>query len=183
MPALRGALREDGLAMLEVLITIVVISFGLLGVAGLQITGLKNNQMSYIRSIATAQAYDMADRMRVNMVGVKAGNYDSVNDPAATYSDPACANPATASGGCTPAQMATYDAYAWELANARLLPQGAGTVKKVAIVGVPDSTIFTIAVTWTEKCVTGETLSGTAGVTDCAADGTFTRNFTTQFVP
>jgi len=175
----RDRQREDGVAMLEVLITILVISFGLLGVAGLQVTGLKNNQMSYLRSVATAQTYDMADRMRANMEeGVKVGKYDSIS-PIVTYVDPGCANPASATGGCTPAQMAAYDAYAWQLANASLLPQGQGTVSKVAIAGSTDSKIFNITVSWTEKCVPGEGGCATAGT----AIGTLTRNFTTQFVP
>lgn len=173
MTPLRGAHREDGVAMLEVLIAIVVISFGLLGVAGLQVTGLKNNQMSYARSIATFQAYDMADRMRANMAGVAAGSYDAITNSA--YIDPLCANPPTASGGCTPAQIATYDASAWHAANAALLPGGGGTVTKVAVAGSSVSAIFNIAVGWTEKCVSGET--------GCSVNGTLARTFTTQFVP
>lgn len=172
MPALRCMHRENGLSMLEVLITIVVISFGLLGVAGLQITGLKNNQMSYSRSIATFQAYDMADRMRANMTGVNAGNYDAITNTA--YVDPGCANPATATGGCTPAQIATYDASVWHDANTKLLPGGGGTVTKI-VVAPGISAIFDISVFWTEKCVSGET--------GCSSSGTLTRTFTTEFVP
>ena len=50
--------------MLEVLIAIVVIAFGLLGVAGLQVLALKNNQSASSRLIATTLANDMVDRSR-----------------------------------------------------------------------------------------------------------------------
>ena len=151
---------EQGFAMLEVLITIVVISFGLLGLAGLQAVGLKNNQTAYLRSIATQQAYDMADRMRANFTGVQAGDYNNISGVGANQ---AC------SSACTPAQLAAYDRFSWNTANAALLPGGSGTV-----LGSP-ATVFNVTVSWTEKCTTGE-----AG---CAGDGTVARNFVTRFMP
>lgn len=159
--------------MLEVLIAIVVISFGLLGLAGLQAVGLKNNQTSYLRAIATQQAYDMADRMRANRTGVYAASYDSI--AAGAGSDPGCI-----SSGCSTSQMAQYDRFAWNTANAALLPGGDGTVTGT---GAP-STLFTIAVNWTEACATGETGLACDGVTATSCtSGTITRCFTTSFLP
>lgn len=155
--------KPQGFAMMEVLIAIVVISFGLLGLAGLQAVGLKNNQTSYLRSIATQQAYDMADRMRANRAGVYTGSYDNI--AAGTGSDPGCI-----SAGCSTANMALYDRFAWNTANAALLPGGAGTVTGT---GTP-STLYTIAVSWTEGCTTGET--------GCTS-GAITRSFSTSFLP
>lgn len=153
---------QKGFSMLEVLVAIVVISFGLLGLAGLQAVGLKNNQTAYLRSLATQQAYDMADRMRANMPGVVAGSYDNIATGAG--SDPGCI-----SSGCSMAQLAQYDRYAWNTANSALLPGGSGTV-----VG-SRTTFFTITVNWTEKCTTGET--------GCASDGTITQGFPVRFLP
>lgn len=147
--------------MLEVLIAIVVISFGLLGLVGLQAVGLKSNQTAYFRSLATQQAYDMADRMRANMKGVAAGYYDNIT---ATEADPGCVL-----SSCTSEEMSKYDRYAWYTANAALLPSGSGTVKGSR------TTYFTITVSWTEKCTTGE--SG------CASDGTISRYFPVRFLP
>lgn len=120
--------------MLEVLIAIVVLSIGLLGLAGLQAAGLRNNQNAYLRTIATQQAYDMADRMRANPTAVTGGSYDSISG---TGSDPGCI---TAS--CSSAQMAQFDAYEWNTANQNLLPAGQGTVKRAA------TNRFTITVMW-----------------------------------
>ena len=69
--------------------------------------------------------------------------------------------------------MALYDRYAWNTANALLLPSGDGTV--VATLDGTASTLFTITVSWSEKCAVTE-----AG---CAADGTVARNFVTSFLP
>ena len=63
---------QSGFTLLEIMVAIVVLSLGLLGLAGLQAASLRNNQTAYYRSIATQQAYDIADRLRANLAGVGA---------------------------------------------------------------------------------------------------------------
>jgi len=107
-----------GFGLIEVLITLVVLSLGLLGLAGLQATSMRFNHDSQLRSMAVLQAYAMADRMRANPVALAAGQYNSVSG---VPTDPNCTT-------CTPAQMATRDAFEWNTSNAALLPAGQGTV-------------------------------------------------------
>lgn len=58
--------RSRGLTLVEVLVTLVIISVGLLGVAALQLTTVRNNYDSFVRSQAAMLASDMLDRMRAN---------------------------------------------------------------------------------------------------------------------
>lgn len=109
-----------GFTLIEALIALVVLSIGLLGLANLQAIGLRQNNTAYQRSQATLQAYDMADRMRANLTAVSGGYYN--NPTGSTH--PECSSAA----GCTTAQMAEQDFYEWNLANARLLPDGTGVV-------------------------------------------------------
>lgn len=111
-----------GVSMIEVLVTVVILAVGLLGVAGLQITGLSSGQNAYLRTIATQQAYDMADRMRANLAGVQANNYNAI---AGTGTNPNCI-----STSCTATQIAQYDAWEWNNNNALYLPSGTGAVCK-----------------------------------------------------
>jgi len=67
--------RQHGFTLLEVLIALLILSIGLLGLAALQTTGLRSNQMASMRTLATEAAYDITDRMRANPVGVAAGEY------------------------------------------------------------------------------------------------------------
>jgi type IV pilus assembly protein PilV len=119
--------HQRGFTLLEILVAIVVLSLGLLGLAGLQATSLKNNQVAYYRSIATQQAQDIADRMRANMNPLIDGpgnagdfhNYFITNTPAA---QDCIGSP------CPSDLMAQSDANLWNSANARLLPGGSGAV-------------------------------------------------------
>lgn len=55
--------KQRGISMIEVLVTIVVISFGLLGIAGLQAKALQHAYSNYQRTLATIQAIDLVERM------------------------------------------------------------------------------------------------------------------------
>ncbi|HET8700842.1 MAG TPA: type IV pilus modification protein PilV [Nitrococcus sp.] len=68
--------RADGFTLLEVLIALLVLSVGLLGIAGLQLTSLRSNHSAYLRSQATLLAYDILDRMRANRAQAQTGGYD-----------------------------------------------------------------------------------------------------------
>ncbi|MBN8443120.1 MAG: type IV pilus modification protein PilV [Thauera sp.] len=61
---------QGGTSLLEVLIAVVILSIGLLGLAGLQVASLRVNQGAMQRSQATILAYDMLDRMRSDVAFV-----------------------------------------------------------------------------------------------------------------
>jgi type IV pilus assembly protein PilV len=65
-----------GFTLIEVLIAVLVLSVGLLGLAGLQATGLKTNHSAYMRSQAVAYGYDVIDRMRANRLSALSGTYN-----------------------------------------------------------------------------------------------------------
>jgi type IV pilus assembly protein PilV len=134
--------HQSGFTLLEVLVAIIVLSLGLLGLAGLQAASLRNNQIAYYRAIATQQTYDMADRIRANQAGVALGSYNNLT--ATIPADPDCVT-----NTCTPAQIAVADHSQWNNNNARMLPAGTGTVASVA------GGSFNITVMWTEKDMGG----------------------------
>lgn len=123
-PHARFYARCQGVTILEVLVAIVIVSFALLGLAGLQTIGLRNNASAGVRTQATILAYDMADRMRANMAGVNAGNYHKPNNADYTTAVGACLTTA----GCTVADMAQNDAKEWRDAIVAALPGGLSIV-------------------------------------------------------
>jgi len=111
---------QSGFTLLEILITAVILSIGLLGLAGMQVFGLRNNHSAYMRSQATLLAYDMADRMRANPVGFRD---DSYNNPTATEHS-GCVS----TTGCSAAEMAEHDMFEWSNTLSNQLPSGSGVV-------------------------------------------------------
>lgn len=65
---------QRGATLLEVLIAVLVLSVGLLGVAALQASALRNSQSSYERSQATILTYSLFDAMRADMANVATYN-------------------------------------------------------------------------------------------------------------
>lgn len=129
--------RIYGFSLLEVLIAVVVLSIGLLGIAGLQLTGVRFAHSANLRYLAALQATDMADRMRANRPGVASGHYNNLSG---IGFDPHCIEV-----GCTPAQMAMTDAFQWNTKNAASLPAGVGTVVSTGL-----NPVYTITVSWEE---------------------------------
>jgi type IV pilus assembly protein PilV len=68
---------QRGFTLIEILVTVVLISVGLLGVAALQLTTLRSNQESYVRSQASVLASDILDRIRANPLQFREEAYDA----------------------------------------------------------------------------------------------------------
>lgn len=66
----------SGFTLLEVMISLLILSIGLLGIAALQANSLKINHGAYQRSQAIFLAYDMMDRLRANRTAALAGQCD-----------------------------------------------------------------------------------------------------------
>ncbi len=132
---LRVAQRREsgarGFSLIEVLVAIVVLGVGLLGLAALQAFSSQANQSANFRTQATALAYDMLDRMRVNRGAVLRGSYYTAFDKPA--------------GGCgadaSSDSVAVRDIRQWKCAIEAQLPGGKGEVR------MPGG-IVTVAIKW-----------------------------------
>ncbi|WP_066261367.1 type IV pilus modification protein PilV [Hydrogenophaga flava] len=69
-------LRQRGASMIEVLVAILLVSVGLLGIAGLSGATFTYNKASQMRLTGMALVNDLADRARVNVYGYDRQGYD-----------------------------------------------------------------------------------------------------------
>nr|MBS0019732.1 type IV pilus modification protein PilV [Gammaproteobacteria bacterium] len=113
-------MTPGGFTLIEVLVAMLVLSIGLLGLAGLHAAGMRNNHSAYLRSQASLLAYDLADRMRANLPSVATGSYDNPASPAV---DANCKGT-----GCSVTAMASHDVAEWRADLAVRLPAGEGVV-------------------------------------------------------
>ena len=115
---------QKGFNLIEALIALVLLTIGLLGVAAMQITAVRNTQGSYSRTQATTIMNDLAERIYANTPGAASGayavtpgsailRYDSSVSGGCTVPAAQCAMESSSSVmACTPTQMAAYDLYA-----------------------------------------------------------------------
>ncbi|HKV96489.1 MAG TPA: type IV pilus modification protein PilV [Gammaproteobacteria bacterium] len=142
-----------GFSLLEVLIALLVMSVGLLGIAGMVTSSLKANDSAYLRSTANSLAYSILDRMRANRQSATQGGYNIAMGTLAPVST-AClqtSNCSTtqlaalclgAANTCTPNAMAQADLSMWKQDLATDLPAGDGSVSTALDAnGVIDVTI------------------------------------------
>lgn len=112
---------NTGFTLIEVLVAIVIFSFGLLGLAGMMTISVRNNHNGYLRTQANFFADNMADRMRANLPAVWSGAY------AGTAADGA--TDCTSSSPCDYITLAAYDMEHWARSLANTLPAGTGSVQ------------------------------------------------------
>src|SRR5262245_19238595 len=68
--------NAKGVSLIEVLVAVLILSIGMLGIAGLQARALKYSQSSYERSAAVIQAQSITDSMRANAAEAKNSKYN-----------------------------------------------------------------------------------------------------------
>ena len=132
----RGGLA--GFTLVEVLVALVVLSVGMLGIAGLYVITLQSGGTAIYRTQAVNLASDMADRIRANR-----------NAGAAYAAGASGALTCVGAGAvdCAPADMAADDLLQWNTELAATLPSGNGTV---AVAGAAAPLTYTITVSWSE---------------------------------
>ncbi|AYQ29011.1 MULTISPECIES: type IV pilus modification protein PilV [unclassified Polaromonas] len=112
------ALRPSrGFSLLEVLISMVILSFGLLGMVGLQASALQSNRQARIQATAGSLAHELAEMMRKNK---EVGLLPAADNPYLGHYDPSDVLPSSPSYCLNVAPGATPCSSAAEIANAQL---------------------------------------------------------------
>ena len=131
---------QRGFSLVEVMIALIIMSVGMLGIAGLYVQSMQAGRTSIFRHNAVTLAGDVADRIRSNP---RAG----VAYTAATGTNNNCIAMDT---DCDEAEMAGHDILLWQQQATDSLPRGAVAITFDNTVVPPN---YTIAVTWDETGV------------------------------
>lgn len=124
--------RQLGFTLLEVLVAIAILSIGLLGLAGLQATGLQANHSAYLRTQASVLSYDIIDAIRANREAARSSQYDIALN--AESPDPESES------------IPDQDVAAWRTNLANALPDGKGAI--TTVVRADGGVTLTITVQW-----------------------------------
>jgi type IV pilus assembly protein PilV len=109
--------RQRGVSLIEVMMSVLIFSIGLIGLAGLMVMSTRSNHSAYLRTQVTFLANNMADRMSANPEAVWKERYDSNAYPVAAATV-GCGSGAA----CTPAELAVHDQRLWSNQLRTFLP-------------------------------------------------------------
>lgn len=109
--------KHIGFSLIEVLISLLISSVSLLGLAGLQLNSLKTSDSTSTRSQAVLSSYEILDFMRANRNAALLGTYNIGLSAFADLSQPA-------SG----ASVAEFDRYSWFRNVDAVLPSMRGAI-------------------------------------------------------
>lgn len=140
--------KLQGFSLVEVLIALIIMSVGMLGIAGLYVQSMQAGRTSMLRHHAVTLAGDVADRIRANPTAGAAYT-------AATGTNNNCVAQGT---NCNAAQMAANDIFIWQAQAASFLPVFANQAQQVQIThdATTNPPTYTIVVRWDEPTPDGQ---------------------------
>lgn len=143
--------KETGVGLIEVLVSLLVLTIGVLGMVAMQTRALQFSHDSIYTSQALMMAYEMTDRIRANK-----GNEGSY---LVDYGTSVTAQSDCTSNVCSPTQMASYDTAEWKDALAVNLPFGDG---EITVDNTGPRPFYVISVRYTDQRI-DQALDGGAG--------------------
>lgn len=149
-------IKQKGVGLIEVLVSLLVLSVGLLGSASLQTLSLKEGVQSNFRSRAQMVSDDLFARMLANRATAELGNYSET--PLSSEPTPNCHVDA-----CTGAEMATHDL--WQVLD-RLEGEAALPDAAISITFDDVTLAYEIVLTWNAKNTSDSYSAPTCSATD-----------------
>lgn len=128
--------QQQGFSLVEVLIALVIMSVGMLGIAGLYVQSLQAGRTSMLRHHAVTLAGDVADRIRANPRAGVAYEGDGLDG-----------NCVSGVVDCDEIAMAGHDILLWKQQAVDSLPDGD---VNITFDDGGDPPVYTIDVTWSE---------------------------------
>ena len=148
--------KLQGFSLVEVLIALIIMSVGMLGIAGLYVQSMQAGRTSMLRHHAVTLAGDVADRIRANPTAGAAYT-------AATGTNNNCIAQST---NCNAAQMAANDIFVWQAQAASFLPVFSGGTQQVQVTydATTNPPTYTIVVQWDEPTPEGQVPNYTVSI-------------------
>jgi type IV pilus assembly protein PilV len=167
----RGARAPaTGFSLVEVLVAMLVVSMGILALAGLLQAATRYTKMSELRSTATLLANDIVDRIRANPVGGQLGDtgYDLTAQAFPSPAPPAHAA-CTSEAPCGPSDLAGADLADWTARVRATLPKGSAWIQfHTGKAPAPD--YVDVWVGWADPLTLSPGISTDRSGTECPAE-------------
>jgi type IV pilus assembly protein PilV len=127
--------------MLEILITLFLLTMWLLASAGVQSSSLQFNKSAQFRTQAVYLATELAERMQANKTAAVAGTYVYSGDTGTSSTN-------CTSAICSPDALAAFDLAEWSGRVTAVLPNASVSVSTAA---VANPITYTILISWSDR--------------------------------
>lgn len=159
---------QQGFTLIEVLVTMFVMTIGLLGIAGMQSTSVKDGLDNAKRSQVMWLVTELVERARANPAGQATGYNQSIDIsqcatvPAKQCSDNGVGDAAT---NCSPNEMAAFDV--WEVfcgnAEANVVANAGDSLNLSSLTmgcagTCTDTSNLTVSISWISQAVTDSSI-------------------------
>lgn len=150
--------RSEGFTLVEVLVSLLVLSMGLLGVCKLMLGAVRSDDSAFMRTQATALAYAILDAMRANRPTALSQGYDITQSQFGALTAPGalCDSGPTGSACTNGPTLAQYDLWMWRqrmigtATSPGALPSASlGSVTTVT--GANNQVVATITIQWDDS--------------------------------
>lgn len=153
--------KQAGISLIEVLVSMLIVAFGVLGLAALQARAMNSEFESYQRSQAVILADDMVERIRMNRTAM--GSFKNISNSTDGSGYLGTAGSGSYTLDCSAPGQAVADLCAWNgllqgaaqknssnaSIGAMIGARGCITYDPTTeVTGVPDSGLFTVTVVW-----------------------------------
>jgi type IV pilus assembly protein PilV len=135
--------------MIEAMVAVLVLSFGLLALAGFQLRVLAGSASASNQNIAVRLAGDMADRIRANLIAGAVADSPYVADWSPASAEEPESSCTGARANCSAADLATDDLWNWKRTVAGALPGGLADIQAKATAGG----LLFVHIAWDEPAV------------------------------
>lgn len=145
--------HQNGATLIEVLVSILVLSVGLLGMMGLQAGSMRFEQGAWVRAAVSSAVADFSDGIRM-LPSATPAEIESIRTYAeeialmadASYFSPDKNCDSTV---CTPAEFASFQRVSWRRSINANFPAGAGFIQQSGVPG--RSQMYTLTIAWADK--------------------------------
>lgn len=154
-PALQRQHRKSlGFTLVEVLVALLVMAFGLLGTTALLLVTLRSNTSNVMKQQAVQSAHNAVERVRANQAVARSAGYDVTNLVATgTPRYPAVPGVDCRVATCSPTEVATFDTWYWLASELARLPLGSGSITTQP---AGQNTLLTVTVQWDDSLAQGK---------------------------
>jgi type IV pilus assembly protein PilV len=119
---------QTGFSLIEVLVAVLVLTLGIIGAAGMQLTATRTSQQTLYHGTGLQIASEIADRIRANHHEMRRGDADNpflhVDYDSSRVSNPDPPPASCYAAACDSGQLAAFDVYEWKRRVRDALPGG-----------------------------------------------------------